>query len=99
MPPGACNDGLIAKANYRIIVFEGVTIYPLLDFPVYQIHYKGENAGISASSGSFQIGEKQKDIWQWLIDQLGEGKMTLLPDELYEEEWGPWRQKALDEGC
>ena len=98
MPDCAINDGLVAKAQSFPIVIDGETIEPL-QLPIYQIIRNGEIANISKTTGRFTIGENQKDTFQFLIDQLGADKMQLLPDEYYEEEWSPYRQKALDEGC
>ena len=80
------------------IVIDGETIQPV-GRPTYLIIRNGELAEVGARTGRFMIGEKQQETWRFLIDQVGKDKMVLLPDELYEEEWGPYRQKALDEGC
>ncbi len=79
-------------------MINGETIQPL-QLPVYQIICNGEMANISKTTGRFMIGENQKDTFQFLIDQFGADKMQLLPDEYYEEQWGPFRQDALEEGC
>ena len=98
MPPDACVEGLIMSGQQFPIVIDGETIQPV-GRPTYLIIRNGELAEVGAGTGRFMIGEKQKETWRFLIDQVGEDKMVLLPDELYEEEWGPYRQKALDEGC
>ena len=98
MPECAIIDALIMFGQQFPIVIDGETIPPLA-LPIYLIIRNGEIASVSKATGHFEIGENHKEPFQFLIDQLGESKMQLLPHEFYEENWGPFRQKALDEGC
>ena len=98
MPECAIIDALIMFGQQFPIVIDGETIPPLA-LPIYLIIHDGEQASVSKPTGHFEIGENHKETFKFLIDQLGEDKMQLVPHELYEEHWGPYRQKALDEGC
>ena len=64
-----------------------------LDLPVYIIVRDREVASVSIDNGEFQIGEKHKPTFQFLIDQLGETNMQLIPTDFYEKRWGPFRPK------
>ncbi len=64
-----------------------------LDLPVYIIVRDREVASVSIDNGEFQIGEKHKSTFQFLIDQLGETNMQLIPTDFYEKRWAPFRPK------
>ena len=64
-----------------------------LDLPVYIIVRDREVAMVSVENGEFQIGEKHKSTFQFLIDQLGETNMQLIPTDFYEKRWGLFRPK------
>ena len=89
MPDGAWAEGFLKVDSY-VVPPPGVT---LLRPPLYNIYLKGEVASVSAVDGSFHIGEDHRDTFQFLIEQLGEGNMQLLPRDFYEERWGPWRDQ------
>ena len=98
MPSDAKFDGLFATVQQLPIPGPEGDIHPPLQTPIYLIIRDGEVAAISQTTGHFSIGEKHKDTFRFLIDQLDESKMQLIDDEFYEKRWGHHRQDALDEG-
>ena len=91
MPDDARLDALIGRRGSPIDHLDQVEP---LELPVYIIIRNGEVATVSAANGEFQIGEKHRTTFQFLIDQLGESKMQLIPTDFYERRWAPFRPSA-----
>ena len=88
LPDDATLDGLMARRGPAIDHHDQVEP---LELPLYIIIRDGEVATVSAANGEFQIGEKHKTTFQFLIDQLGESNMQLIPTDFYEKRWAPFR--------
>ena len=90
MPDDAKLEGILDR---RGPVTDHLDKLEPLDLPVYIIVRDSEVAIVSVDNGEFQIGEKHKSTFQFLIDQLGETNLQLLPTEFYEKRWAPFRPK------
>ena len=78
---------------------ETAPVYALnpLPLPAYNVIYDGEFAAVSKTTGEFQVGERYQETFQFLIDQLGQEKMQLIFNEVYELRWGPFRADYQEE--
>ena len=89
LPEDAIVDALVAK-SHPVELPAGLDLRRL-ELPVYLIVRHGEVADVSKATGEFQIGEDHQDTFQFLIDQLGQDRMQLVPTDFYEKRWGTFR--------